>query len=71
MPALRAVVRSQVACAVKGNVAAQRALVATARELAGDSPSRRSGRVADAALTKNIDEMTDEELVAFIQTAAK
>ena len=45
MPALRAVVRSQVACAVKGNVAAQRALVATARELAANShkPSKWKG----------------------------
>jgi Family of unknown function (DUF5681) len=69
--ALRAVFRSQVASAVKGNVAAQRAVFAAARELAEDSRSRCGAGTAEHKLANTIDEMSDEELMALVQTAAK
>jgi hypothetical protein len=67
--ALPAVFRSQFALALKGNVAAQRSVLATARELAQEARARRTGGAADPKF--NIDEMSDDELMAWLQGSAK
>jgi hypothetical protein len=67
--ALPAVFRSQFAMALKGNVAAQRAVLATARDLAQEARARRTGGATDPKF--NIEEMSDDELMAWLQGSAK
>jgi hypothetical protein len=42
MPALQAVIRSQIASAAKGNVAAQRAIVKAVQDLEAEARARRT-----------------------------
>jgi len=52
MPALQAVIRSQIACAVKGNVAAQRAVVKLLQDREAEVRARRTGVSANKKLNK-------------------
>jgi hypothetical protein len=68
MPAVQAMLRSQIACAVKGNVAAQRAVIQWLLQAPGaEARERGSGGVAAQKEGKSFDEMTDEELTAFLK----
>jgi hypothetical protein len=68
MPAVQAMLRSQMACAVKGNVAAQRAVIQWLLQAPGaEARERASGGVAAQKRVKSSDEMTDEELMAFLK----
>jgi hypothetical protein len=62
MPALQAVLRSQIACAAKGNVSAQRAVFKTVQDSEAEARARRTGGTANKKLNKNANEITDEEL---------
>jgi Family of unknown function (DUF5681) len=62
--ALPAVFRSQFAQALKGNVAAQRAVLGLARELTQEARARHSGGGNGKI---NIAEMSDDELMAWLQ----
>jgi len=68
MPALQAVIRSQIACAAKGNVAAQRALVKIVQDIE-DARARRTGVSANKKLNKDGNDITDEELMDILSAA--
>ena len=68
MPALQAVIRSQIACAAKGNVTAQRALVKIVQDIE-DARARRTGHTATRKLNKHPNEITDEELMDVVKAA--
>jgi hypothetical protein len=66
MPALQAVIRSQIACAAKGNVTAQRAHL----KLVIEAPrARRTGQTANKKLHRDANEMSDEELMNILRAA--
>jgi hypothetical protein len=66
MPALQAVFRSQIASAAKGNVSAQRAVVKVVQEIEAEARARRTGGTANKKLNKDVNEMTDEELMDIL-----
>jgi cytochrome P450 len=66
MPALQAVLRSQIACAAKGNVPAQRAVVKAMQEMDAETGARRIGGSTNKKLNNDLNEMTDEELMAIL-----
>jgi hypothetical protein len=68
MPALQAVIRSLIACAAKGNVPAQRALVKVAQDIE-DARACRSGTAANKKLNKDGNDITDEELMDILKAA--
>jgi hypothetical protein len=68
MPALQAVIRSQITAAAKGNVAAQRALVKIVQDIE-DARARRTGASADKKLNKDGNDITDEELMDILSAA--
>ena len=65
IPALQAVVRSQIASAAKGNVAAQRAVVKAVQDIEAEARARRTGFSANKK-PKDVNDMTDEELMAIL-----
>ncbi len=65
IPALQAVVRSQIASAAKGNVAAQRAVVKAMQDIEAEARARRTGFSANKK-PKDVNDMTDEELMAIL-----
>jgi Family of unknown function (DUF5681) len=65
MPALQAVIRSQIACAAKGNVTAQRALVKIVQDIE-DARARKTG-TANKKLSKDVNDITDEELMGIVR----
>jgi hypothetical protein len=67
MPALQAVIRSQIACAAKGNVAAQRALVKIVQDIEAEARARRTGGTANKKLNKDVNDITDEELMGIVR----
>jgi Family of unknown function (DUF5681) len=69
IPALQAVLRSQIACAAKGNVPAQRAVVKTAQDAEAEAQARRTGGAANKKLNKGLEEMTDQELMDILRAA--
>ena len=69
MPALQAVLRSQIAAAAKGNVPAQRAVVKAVQDLEAEARARRTGGIANKKRNKDVDEMTDEELMDILGAA--
>ena len=69
MPALQAVIRSQIASAAKGNVPAQRAIVKAIQEIEAAVRARRTGGVAQKKLSQDADDMTDDELLAVLRAA--
>jgi hypothetical protein len=68
IPALRAVLRSQIASAAKGNVAAQRAVLKAIQEIEAEArlqiPPPAVRKLPDA------NDLSDEELMAFLEAAA-
>jgi Family of unknown function (DUF5681) len=67
MPALQAVIRSQIAAAAKGNVTAQRALVKVVQDIE-DAQASRTG-TANKKLSKDVNDITDEELMDILKAA--
>jgi Family of unknown function (DUF5681) len=63
--AVQAVLRSQITSAVKGNVPAQRAIISTIQQVEAEPQARRSGGAASKK-HKDVNEMTDEELMAIV-----
>jgi hypothetical protein len=68
MPALRVVLRSLLTLAAKGNVTAQRAVVKAVQDMEEDARARRTGGSTNKKF-KDVNDMTDEELMAIIETA--
>ena len=66
--AARAVLRSQIASAVKGNVSAQRAIIQAIQQVEAEPQPHRS-TVAANQKNKDMSEMTDEELMDIIRAA--
>jgi hypothetical protein len=69
MPALQAVIRSQIACAVKGNVAAQRAVVKLLQDREAEARARSTGITPNKKLNKDGNDITDEELMDILSAA--
>jgi len=69
MPALQAVVRSQIASAVKGNVAAQRAVVKLLQDTEAEVRARGTAGTANKKLNKDGNDITDEELMHILKAA--
>jgi Family of unknown function (DUF5681) len=67
MPALQAVIRSQVVTATKGNVSAARALLKAMKDLSADEQARRTADAANKRLSTNADELSDEELADIVR----
>ncbi len=67
IPALQAVLRSQIALAAKGNGPAQRALVKTVQEIEAEARANRAGAVADKRAGKDLYDVTDQELIAILR----
>jgi hypothetical protein len=68
MPALQAVIRSQIAAAAKGNVAAQRAVVKIVQDIE-DARARRTGVSANKKLNKDGNDVPDQELMDVVRAA--
>jgi Family of unknown function (DUF5681) len=62
VPALQAVIRSQITSAAKGSVPAQRAVVKVVQDIEAESRARRTGGTANKKLKNDLDGMTDKEL---------
>ncbi|MBV9824316.1 MAG: hypothetical protein JO001_01340 [Alphaproteobacteria bacterium] len=72
MPAVQAMLRSQIASAVKGNVAAQRAVIQWLLQAPGaEACERGCAGVSSRKGVKSCDEMTDEELMAVLKESAR
>ena len=70
MAAVQAVLRSQIASAVKGNVSAQRAMLNTIQQLGAEPQARRNAGAASRE-QKNVNEMTDKELLEILAATQK
>jgi hypothetical protein len=69
MPALQAVARSLMTCAVKGNVPAQRAVFKAVQDIEAEARARRTGGTGDKKLNKDVNDITDEELMDILSAA--
>jgi hypothetical protein len=69
MPALQAVIRSQIAAAAKGNVTAQRAVIKGIQDMEMEARARRTGGTANRKLNKDGNDITDEELMDILKAA--
>ena len=70
MPALQAVLRSQIARAVKGNVSAQRAVVKAIQDIESAEERAPTAReFANMKTNKDINDMTDKELMKILRAA--
>src|SRR5258708_11118596 len=69
MPALQAVIRSQIAAAAKGNVTAQRAVIKGIPDMEMEARARRTGGTANRKLNKDGNDITDEELMDILKAA--
>ena len=69
MPALQAVIRSQIASAAKGNVPAQRAVIKGIQDMEVEARARRAGGTANKKLNKDGNDITDEELMDILKAA--
>ena len=67
MPALQAVIRSQIACAAKGNVTAQRALLKLVQNI--EDARSTTGQTANKKLHRDANEMSDKELMNILRAA--
>jgi hypothetical protein len=66
IPALQAVIRSQITSAAKGSVPAQRALVKAVQDIEAEARARRTGGTANKKLNKDVNDLTDEELMDIL-----
>jgi Family of unknown function (DUF5681) len=69
MPALQAVLRSHIASAAKGNVSAQRAVVKLLQDSEAATRALRTVGTASKKLKKDVNDITDEELMDILKTA--
>src|SRR5258706_16459158 len=69
MPALQAMARSLMTCAVKGNVAAQRTVVKLLQDREAEARARRTAGTANKKLNKDGNDITDEELMDILKAA--
>ena len=69
IPALQAVIRSQIAAAAKGNVGAQRAIFKAVQDIEAEARARRTGGTANKKLNKDVEGMSDEELMDILRAA--
>jgi len=69
MPALQAVLRSQITSAAKGNIQAQRAVLKSVQDFTVAAGARRSEGVASKRPNKDMNDMSDEELMAILGVA--
>ena len=67
IPALQAVLRSQIALAAKGNGPAQRAVVKTVQKIEAEALTHRTTGVASTKAGKDLNEITDQELLAILR----
>ncbi len=67
IPALQAVLRSQIALAAKGNGPAQRAVVKTVQEIEAEARVHGTVGVANRRAGKDVSEVTDQELMAILR----
>jgi Family of unknown function (DUF5681) len=65
MPALQAVVRSQINSAAKGNVSAQRAVIKTIQDIEVEPRVRETA--INERLNEDANDMSDEQLIAIIK----
>jgi len=63
------VIRSQIASAAKGNVPAQRAVVKAVQDIEAEARAREAGGPTNKKLNKDVNAMTDEELMAILKAA--
>jgi Family of unknown function (DUF5681) len=66
IPALQAVLRSQIALAAKGNGPAQRAVVKTVQEIEAEARAHGTAGVAGSRSGKDLDDLTDQDLMAIL-----
>jgi hypothetical protein len=69
IPALQAVIRSQIASAAKGSVPAQRAVFKAVQDIEAEARARRTGGTGDKKLNKDVNDITDEELMDILSAA--
>jgi Family of unknown function (DUF5681) len=69
IPALQAVIRSQIASAAKGSVPAQRAVFKAVQDIEAEARARRTGGTGDKKLNKDVNDITDEELMDILKAA--
>ena len=67
IPALQAVLRSQIALAAKGNGPAQRAVVKTVQEIEAEARAHGTPGVAGRRAGKDPNDVTDQELMAILR----
>ena len=67
IPALQAVLRSQIALAAKGNGPAQRAVVKTVQEIEAEARAHGTTGVASKKPSKDLNDVTDQELMAILR----
>jgi Family of unknown function (DUF5681) len=67
IPALQAVLRSQIALAAKDHGPAQRAVVKTVQEIEAEARAHGTAGVAGRRSGKDLDEVTDQELMAILR----
>jgi arsenate reductase-like glutaredoxin family protein len=60
------VIRSQITSAAKGSVPAQRALVKAVQDIEAEARARRTGGTANKKLNKDVNDLTDEELMDIL-----
>ena len=66
IPALQAVLRSQIALAAKGNGPAQRAVVKTVQDIEAEARPYWTANVASRKPSKDLNDVTDQELMAIL-----
>ncbi len=67
IPALQAVLRSQIALAAKGNGPAQRAVVKTVREIEAEIRTHGTAGAVSGKPSKDLNDITDQELMAILR----
>ena len=67
IPALQAVLRSQIALAAKGNGPAQRAVVKTVQEIEAEARAHGTAGIAAKKPSKDLNDVTDQELMAILR----
>jgi hypothetical protein len=67
IPALQAVLRSQIALAAKGNGPAQRAVVKTVQEIEAEARAHGTVGVTSKKPNKDLNDVTDQELMAILR----
>jgi len=67
IPALQAVLRSQIALAAKGNGPAQRAVVKTVQEIEAEARAHGTIGATSKKPSKDLNDITDQELMAILR----